>query len=90
MLRVLLCIFVRMLPGMSRALELILAENDLPAGGSDNREAGAEQEGTSLPPGCGARRPARATPGLSVDRASPQEATEPHRAVSRPVWGLRV
>lgn len=62
MLHVLLCIFLRMLPGMSRALQLILAENDLPAGGTDNQDAGAEAEGTSLPLGCGAHRPARADP----------------------------
>lgn len=91
MLRVLLCIFVRMLPGTSHALELILAENHLPAGSTDNQGAGAKQGGTSLPLGCGVCRLARADPrAVSGQMVSPEVHRAPEGLVSRLVWGLRV
>lgn len=73
MLHVLLCVFTRMLPGMSRALELILAEADLPAGGADSQGSRAELEGTSLPLGCGVHMQARADPRAVSGQTVSQE-----------------
>lgn len=58
---------------MSRALELILAEDDLPTGGADSQGARAELEGTNLALGCGVHTQARADPRAVSGQTVSQE-----------------
>lgn len=79
---VLLCIFTRMLPGMSRALQLILAEHSLPAGGADRQGAGAEHEGTALGHGVHETLQGRC-PGLSGTQGARHRDFGPRKSRSQ-------
>lgn len=58
---------------MSRALELILAEDDLPTGGADSQGARTELEGINLPLGCGVHMQASADPRVVSGQMVSQE-----------------